>query len=203
MSTKTLVGVLHDDEDKEEMQQVIDLIDDKNPATIGLEIINEDSRTNQCPPYFDEIHDYTQSKGIKPVPLEHQLAYEKFLAIDTVVRVVEGNVTRKYLEYFLKYTTTKLKQRVALKSSEIRALEQNKRRINRALKMLDKCPSQEEVIQMYATVMAEREKHMLSRIQRHQPDLVIIGVAHAEAIRDRLPEYEYIRLAKEEAEGIF
>lgn len=203
MSIKTLVGVLHDDEDKEEMQQVIDLIDDKNPATIGLEITNKESELRDCGPFFDRVHEYAIARGARAVPLEHQLAHDRYAVINAVATVLEGALCRENLEFVVQYTTDELRQRIALKSHQIRNFEESKKTAVRALKILDKNLSQEEITRMYNEANAEREKHMLSRIQRHKPGLVIIGVAHAEAIRDRLPEYEYLSLAKEEAEGIF
>ena len=202
MTTKTLVGVLHDEEDKEEIQQVLDLIDDTNAAKVGLEITNQYSETNQCPPFFDEIHDYAKTNGRKIVPLEHQLAHEKFSAVNAVVTVLEGKVSREDIEFMLDYTTAELKK-IDLTASRIRMLEENRKTAKCALKILDKNPSQEEVTKWYAEAEAEREKHMLSRIKRHKPDLVVIGVGHAESLKDSLQEYQYIRLAKRDADGIF
>ncbi|MBW3002871.1 hypothetical protein KY338_06955 [Candidatus Woesearchaeota archaeon] len=203
MSTKTLVGVLHDDSNRDEMRQVLDLINDTNAATIGLEITNKDSELRDCGPFFDRLHDYTIARGARAVPLEHQLAHDRYAVINAAITVLEGTLCRENLEFVVQYTTDELKQRIALKPQQIRNFEESKKTAVRALKLLDKNLSQEEITRMYNEANAEREKHMLSRIQRHKPDLVIIGVAHAEAIRDSIPEYQFVSLAKQDAEGIF
>ena len=201
--TKTLCGVLHDEADKEEIQQVLDLIDNTNPAKVGLEITNKYAETNHCPEFFDRIHDYARTNGRRIVPLEHQLAHEKYSTVNAVVLVLEDKLSRENLEFLLQYTTIELKKRFALKSSQIRALEENQKTTKHALKLLDSNPTKEEAIKWYEEAETEREKHMLNRILRHNPDLVIIGVKHAEAIKDNLQEYQYICLAKRDAEGIF
>ncbi|MBD3304007.1 hypothetical protein GF343_02595 [Candidatus Woesearchaeota archaeon] len=202
-ATKTVVGVLHDDSDREEMRQVLDLINDTNAAKIGLEITDKDSELRDCGPFFDRLHDYAIARGARAVPLEHQLAHDRYAAINAAITVLEGTLCREQLEFVVQYTTDELKQRIALKSQQIRNLEESRKTAVQALKLLDKNLPQEELTRMYDEANAEREKHMLSRIQRYKPDLVIIGVAHAEAIRESLPEYKYVCLAKEEAEGIF
>jgi len=193
MTEKMLWGVAHAIDRPEELKAVMRGILERTPSSVGLELPEDYFDRNppeySDPYFFGDIALFSRDNGIKVVPLEDPELWDTSIAITNAYTVVNGHLRRENLER----AKEKMKHTVEMFPEKRRMVKGFKRQVTKTLQILGKSayPSIEALMAMKNDYDGKRNKYMTQSTLSKQPDIVIIGDAHAQAIKGALPGYVY------------
>ncbi|MEM7815938.1 MAG: hypothetical protein QXN71_02350 [Candidatus Aenigmatarchaeota archaeon] len=190
---KILLGVGHKSE--QELEKVKGRIDIYIPSIAGIEL-PEDYMEKEDIGYtiffFSDITSYLKDKGTKVIPLEDSATVDYHYAIEVAKAVYEGKITRRQVE-IEEAEVRNMKITPYMSPELIRDIEFLVNRYKNILDILNNTKGLEDVMKLWKSSNKKREVHMLEKIKKYMPDLVIIGDGHARELKDNLPEYNYER----------
>ena len=196
MKEKLLIGVAHKEE--RELDEVIRWIKEYHPSSVGLELPEdywERASRGVMTLFFGEIAQYLKEDGIEIILLENPETWDRCHAIELAKAVREGKIGEEDLR--VKYNDLKRMVNPYSPPEMLYSAILFIKRYEMAFDILEKRKSLEEVMELWEECNRERESHMLEKILKEQPDMVIIGGAHAERLKEHLPSYRHVSLYEE------
>lgn len=191
MLPKILVGVAHRDD--EELAELIGKLSSYSPSSVALEM-PEDYLERESygieTAFFKDIARHYAAAGVKVLGLEDPDAFDRGQAIEAAKAVFVGHLTREQLESELSDLMRNITPYIP--PERFHVLRHFAERDRNALAILDEGATLEGVMERFYDSNRGREAHVLRRILAEQPDMVIIGDAHARELKDELPCYEYV-----------
>ncbi len=191
MQQKLLVGVAHRDE--KELADLLGKLSSHSPTSVALELPEdylERERYGIETLFFKDIARLYAAAGVGVIGLEDPETFDRGQAIEVAKGVLLGRFTREQLESELSGLRGSITPYVPFE--QVQVLKHFAERDRDALAILDEAPALEDVMGLFYDSNSRREAHVLRRILEEQPDIVVIGDAHARELKDRLPGYEYV-----------
>lgn len=218
--TKDLFGVDHSDSPFEQ-QKIRTVLGQEKYTVAGLELPENHMFLREKGlriTFFSDLADHLENDGVKIVPIDSaffrsELDAAEFLAHAFIETRETGNPGR--------YLDAKIAKYARFRNSrdqgyhvppEAQTTFRAKKRgdlYRRARLLLDEVKTPEGIVAFSERINAEREKVMLERIAAETPDVVVVGSAHAQAIRNQLSDYKFTNFVlsgssgKEYADGRF
>ncbi|MDP3733618.1 MAG: hypothetical protein Q8R37_00145 [Nanoarchaeota archaeon] len=191
MAKKVLIGVDHIPEN---VERTVQAIYNYAPSSVGLELpedYEEREKLGLTVSFFDDIVCSLREDEIKVVYLENPEAIDYFRSVNLAKLIVEGHVSKEEIHCELLYLK---KINVAYMSPEtIFELIVQKKRYGEALDLVTH-NDLDNIILLWEQTNHRREAHMKKNIKSYNPDVIVIGDAHAQEITTALPDYEYIAI---------
>ncbi len=191
MLPKILVGVAHRDD--EELAALLERLSSYAPSSVALEM-PEDYLERESygieTSFFKDIARLYAAAGAGVVGLEDPETFDHAQAIEMAKAILVGQLTREQLESELSDLMRNITPYIP--PERFHVLRHFAARDRSALAILDEAPALEDVMDMFCDSNRRREAHVLRRILAEQPDIVIIGDAHARELKDGLPGYKYV-----------
>lgn len=191
MLPKLLVGVAHRDD--EELAALLERFSSYAPSSVALEMPEDYPERESYgieTAFFKDIARHYAAAGVKVLGLEDPDAFDRGQAIEAAKAVLAGQLTRGQLEYELSDLMRDITPYIP--PERFHVLRHFAERDRNALAILDEEATLEGVMELFHDSNRRREAHVLRRILAEQPDIVIIGDAHARELKDELPGYEYV-----------
>ena len=193
---KLIIGARHVDE--KELNDINALILQRQPSKVGLELPEDHLQREEHKIgayFFSDINSYSANLGIKVLYLESPAAWDSHQVIDMAKAVREGRLKESGIQKEMGRINNDLANSSAYTAPE-RLYQQIffRERYKKVLGVLADIPALEEITRLWDALNAERESHVLHRICKEKPDIVVIGDAHARKLKGSLPEYQYLRL---------
>jgi len=193
---KLIIGTKHIDE--KELNDINALILRHQPSKVGLELPEDHLQREKhgigtC--FFSDINSYLANNGIQAIYLESPAAWDNHHVIDMAKAVREGRLKESDMREEIDRINNNMANSSAYTAPEILyQLIFFRERYKKVLRVLVDIPGLEEITRLWDSSNVERELHVLHRICKDKPDIVIIGDAHARKLKGSLPEYQYLRL---------
>lgn len=187
--SKLLIGVAHADE-YAELNKVKSLVG--SPLIAGLELpedYQEKEELGVTVFFFSKLAHYLRKNNAKIVALEKAELVNCFYAVDGARKVLNGSMAMEDLENRLKLLDTCVNPYAAPKQSYAARLRAQ--RYWNIVRVLDAVHSLDEVLMIWNELNTRREEYMIKKIQQYQPDMVVVGYAHAHKLAGILKDYNY------------
>lgn len=196
MLEKTLFGVSHDS--KEELSKILNKIKKYSIKLCGLELPKsylKDKEHGREIKFFEDIDLYLRGRGVKIIYLENTSLFNYIYSIALVKNELIDNTKdidnfRKKIKYEVEFFESRIDKYKP--PEELYFLKYYYKLYKRALKIINNNSPLERIMQLWRAFNEKRELKMLKEIKIHNPDLVIIGDAHARKLKESLLDYKYI-----------
>ena len=189
---KLILGVMH--RDGEELNKVINMVDsylNEGLRNIGIELptdyLNREYGIRTF--FFGDIAEYFRKKGINIIPLENPETWDEYHSLGIVEQVMKNEISKEEIKAYIRETEIT----PYLPPEEVYYRWILNKRFKKALEVLNKISSLEDLEKLAEFLINEREEKMLEKINEYKPDLILVGDGHAQKIKQKLPEYEYKR----------
>ncbi len=193
MNKKLLVGVAHADE--EELAHLLEELSQYSPSSVGLEMpedFRERAKNGIATAFFYDIavHYDIETTGTDIHGLEDPEVFDQIQIIGLAKAVCDEHLSREQLEMELAHTINSVNP--YMPPEKVKIYEKIAKRFESALEILDEDSSSEAIMQLFHECNAKRDVHLLEKILEEQPDIVIVGDAHACELKDKLPGYKHV-----------
>jgi hypothetical protein len=196
MQNKVLIGLSHSLERKDFRKKEVDWLKKKiqeyHPLKVGIELPEdylEREEFGLTYLVFSDIASYLKGLEIVVIPLENPELRDYTSAFYLAKDVIKGKEKRKEIESNLKNIE---KRDLSFSAPEqIRVYDHLKKTYRTALEILDIAPTLEKMMKLEEDTNRKRENYMLQKIV--DLDILIIGDGHAQYLKERLPEHEYVK----------
>jgi len=202
MNGHELWGVSHSGE--EEREQVLARLLRLSPRTVGLELpLDYERRAKHgfSNEYFPPLASALANHRIQAIPLEDPALYERHAILEVAKSVRQGEIPEAWVRAKKEYYEDQKKAAHSdvryLASEEIDRLDHvdfDLSRFASVVDVLEHTRTLEDVVRLWKMSITERDLFVLSRVQQYHPSVVVIGDAHAQVLREHLPQYAYKHL---------
>lgn len=198
MDRRLLIGVTHFYE-RQDVENVLSCLrENEQPLRVGIELPDdykerEDLRIG-FPTFTKLVHYFIRTIGPTIIPLDETKLSDERFCTKAALGIIKNETQKKFYE-----EKTGLEQHLAgmigyAAPESTLTLVHYIKRFRRVAELIEET-NQDQLQKRFDDLVKASDKVMIERIIKHDPEIVVVGGAHARNIITSLPRYRYLQFA--------